>query len=121
MTFIVDLANQTTLAEGQSIFILIDSDLNLDTGSDSGFEFVLALVIPDEAGVVRWNGTQFVTVESQSAYGYHHDGFRLAVARSELALTTGTLRFRRRSRSPLESGDASPDNALRSTPLRTRR
>ena len=32
VTFIVDLANQTTLAGDQGIFIFIDSDLNPETG-----------------------------------------------------------------------------------------
>jgi hypothetical protein len=109
VTFIVDLANQTTLAAGQGILVFIDSDLNLETGSN-GVDVVLGLV-SDGAGLLRWNGTQLAPVESPTAYGYHHDGFRLAVARSELALTTGTLRFIVVT-APLEGGDFAPDDSL---------
>jgi hypothetical protein len=109
VTFIVDLANQTTLSEGQGVFVFIDSDVNPETGGISGFEFVLAL-IADGAGLLSWNGTQFVATESQTAYGYHHNGFRLAVARSELALTTGTLRFVVVT-FPAETSDVAPDDA----------
>jgi hypothetical protein len=109
VTFMVDLANQTTLAAGQGIFVLIDSDVNLDTGL-SGVDVVLALN-SEGAALLRWNGTQLAQAESQSVYGYHHDGFRLAAARSELGLTTGTLRFIVLT-APLESGDQSPDSAI---------
>ena len=109
VTFMVALANQTTLAAGQVILVLIDSDVNLDTGL-SGVDVVLALN-SEGAALLRWNGTQLAQAESPSAYGYHHDGFRLAVARSELALTTGTLRFVVLT-GPPESADASPDSAF---------
>jgi hypothetical protein len=110
VTFIVDLANQTKLEENQLVVILIDSDLNQETGLN-GVDALLAMVTGDEVGLFRWNGTQFVVSESQSAYGYHYGGFRLAVARSELALTTGTLRFFVLT-FPAESGDASPDSSF---------
>lgn len=110
VTFIVDLANQTTLAAGQGVFIFIDSDVNPGTGGISGFEFVLAL-IPEGAALLSWNGTQFVATESPSVYGYHHNGFRLAVARSELALTTGTLRFVALT-FPAATSDIAPDDAF---------
>ena len=109
VTFIVDLANQTTLAAGQGILVFIDSDLNLDTGSD-GIDAVLGLV-SDGAGLLRWNGTQFAPAESPSAYGYHHDGFRLAIARSELGLTGDKLRFVVLT-APVERGDFAPDDTL---------
>jgi hypothetical protein len=110
VTFMVDLANQATLAEGQGILILIDSDLNLETGLD-GIDVVLGPVGADEPVMLRWNGTQFVAAEAPSAYGYHYDGFRLAVARSELALATGTLRFVVLT-APPESGDFAPDSTF---------
>ena len=115
VTFMVDLASQTTLAAGQGIFILIDSDVNPDTGGISGFEFALAL-IPEGVGLLSWNGTQFVATESPSAYAYHHDGFRLAINRSELALTTGTLRFVVITLPPATT-DAFPDNSYADYPL----
>ena len=110
VTFIVALANQTTLAAGQGILVLIDSDLNLETGLN-GIDVALALQSDGAAGLLRWNGTQLVQAEAQSVYGYHHDGFRLAAARNELGLTTGTLRFVVLT-APLESGDQSPDGAI---------
>jgi hypothetical protein len=109
VTFIVDLANQTTLTEGQGVFILIDSDVNTETGGIGGFEFVLAL-IPEGAGLFTWNGTQFAATESH-AYGYHHNGFRLAIPRSEIALTTGTLRFVAVT-FPDATSDIAPDDAF---------
>jgi hypothetical protein len=115
VTFIIDLANQTTLAEGQSILILIDSDLNLDTGLD-GIDVALGLVPGDQAVLARSNGTNFVAAESPSAYGYHHDGFRLAIARSELGLTTGTLRFFALT-APIATGDIAPDTTFAEYPL----
>jgi hypothetical protein len=108
ITFMVDLASQTTLAAGQGILVFIDSDVNLETGAN-GADVVLALVSEGTA-LLRWNGTQLVQAESPSAYGYHHGNFRLAVARSELGLTAGTLRFVVVT-APLESGDFSPDSA----------
>src|SRR5215210_9254781 len=58
VTFIVDLANQTTLTGDQGIFIFIDSDLNPETGGIAGFEFVLGIVA-DGAGLLRWDGAAF--------------------------------------------------------------
>jgi hypothetical protein len=110
VTFIVDLANQTKLEENQLVVIFIDSDLNLETGSN-GVDTLFAMVTGEEVGLFRWNGTQFVLTESQTAYGYHFGGFRLAVARSELALTTGTLRFFAVT-FPVEGGDFSPDGSF---------
>jgi hypothetical protein len=110
VTFIVDLANQTTLAGDQGIFIFIDSDLNPATGGIAGFEFVLGMVA-DGAGLLRWDGAAFVESQSQTAYGYHHQGFRLAVARSDLALTSGTLRFVTVT-FPLATRDMAPDASL---------
>ena len=110
VTFIVDLANQTKLEENQLVVIFIDSDLNLETGLN-GVDTLLAMVAGDEVGLFRWNGTQFALSESQTAYGYQYAGFRLAVARSELALTTGTLRFFALT-FPLEGGDSSPDSSF---------
>ena len=110
VTFIVDLANQTELAENQLVVILIDSDVNTETGLN-GVDMLLAMVVDEEVGLLRWNGTQFVDAASQTAYGYYYDGFRLAVARSELGLTTGTLRFFALT-FPVESGDASPDDTF---------
>ena len=109
VTFMVDLANQTTLTGEQGIFILIDSDLNSETGFN-GFDFVLATV-GDESGLLRWSGTELVDADSATAYAYHHDGFRLAVARSELALTSGTLRFVVITL-PVAGGDFAPDDTL---------
>lgn len=110
VTFIVDLANQTTLAAGQGVLVLIDSDVNPATGLEGGFDFVLGLV-PDGAALLRWDGTQLVGVESQTVYGYHHNGFRLAVSRSDLGLTTGTLRFLVITL-PTATLDTSPDDSL---------
>ena len=110
VTFIVDLANQTKLEENQLVVIFIDSDLNQETGSN-GVDTLLAMVAGEEVGLFRWNGTQFALSESQTAYGYHFGGFRLAIARSELALTTGTLRFFAVT-FPVESGDFSPDSTF---------
>lgn len=110
VTFIVDLANQTKLSENQLVVILIDSDLNLETGQ-SGIDTLLAMVEGEEVGVLRWNGTQFALAESPTAYGYYHNGFRLSVARSELALTSGTLRFVALT-FPAEAGDAAPDDTF---------
>lgn len=107
VTFMVDLANQTTLAEGQAILVLIDSDVNLETGFN-GIDVALALA-SNGVALLRWNGTQLVAAQVPSVYGYHHDSFRLAVARSELALTTGTLRFVVLT-TPTENGDFSPDS-----------
>jgi hypothetical protein len=115
VTFIVDVANQTTLAEGQSIVVFVDSDVNLDTGLD-GIDVALALVSGDKVALLRSNGTDFVAAESPSAYGYHHDGFRLAVARSELGLTTGTLRFFAVT-GPFATGDFAPDTTFAEYPL----
>jgi hypothetical protein len=110
ITFIVDLANQTKLAADQLVVILIDSDLNLETGSN-GVDTLLAMVEGEEVGVFRWNGTQFALAESPTAYGYYHDGFRLAVARSELALTAGTLRFVALT-FPDGTADVAPDDSF---------
>ena len=110
VTFIVDLANQTKLAENQVLAILIDSDLNPATGLN-GVDFLLAMVVNEEVGLLRWNGTQFVASESQSAYGYYHNGFRLAVNRSDLALASPTLRFVAVT-FPAESADSAPDDTF---------
>lgn len=110
VTFIVDLANQTSLTGDQGVFILIDSDLNQETGGISGFESVL-IMVSDGAGLLRWNGTQFVAAESQTAYGYYHDGFRVAIDRSELTLTSGTLRFLAATL-PVATTDTAPDADL---------
>lgn len=110
VTFIVELANQTKLAENQIVAILIDSDLNPETGLN-GIDFLLAMVVDEEVGLLRWNGTQFVASDSQSAYGYYHNGFRLAVDRSDLALTSPTLRFIAVT-FPTATADSAPDDSL---------
>jgi hypothetical protein len=109
VTFMVDLANQTTLTGDQGIFILIDSDMNPDTGLN-GFDLALAIVA-DEFALLRWNGTELVDTDSPTAYAYYHDGFRLAVDRGELALTSGTLRFVVLT-VPVVSGDFAPGDTL---------
>ena len=109
VTFMVDLANQAALTENQGILVFIDSDVNLDTGFN-GVEVVLGLV-GDDPVLLRWNGTQLAAADSPSAYGYHYDGFRLAIARGELGLTTGTLRFFVLT-APVEGGDFAPDDTF---------
>ena len=91
VTFIVDLAGKTDLAGEEAIAVFVDSDLNSATGLE-GFEYGLRLT-GDGVGLGKWDGTQFVSAPSQTVYGYSYNGFRLAVDRSDLALTGPTLRF----------------------------
>jgi hypothetical protein len=109
VTFIVTLANKTALAEGEQVLVLVDSDMNQETGFE-GIEFALVLQ-REGAGLFRWDGTNLVDAQSQSVYGYSYKGFRLAVNRADLGLTTGTLRFVVLT-APLDAGDQAPNDAL---------
>lgn len=109
VTFIVVLANKTELAENEAVAVFIDSDLNQDTGLE-GFEFALAITHTNVV-LLKWDGASLVDAESETLYGYSFKGFRLAVDREELGLTSGTLRFGVLTL-PAETGDGAPDDSL---------
>ena len=66
---------------------------------------------PTSGWTLRWNGARSPCPSPRRLTGTTTSGFRLAVARSELALTSGTLRFVALT-FPLDSGDSSPDTTF---------
>jgi hypothetical protein len=111
VTFVVDLAGKTGLAANEVVQVFIDSDLNAATGAPpNGVDYALQLDT-ESAALFRWNGTDFVDTESQTVYGYAYKGFRIAVNRADLGLTSGTLRFWVEALAG-EQGDDAPDGAI---------
>jgi hypothetical protein len=111
VTFVVDLAGKTSLEANEAVLVFIDSDMNQATGQPpNGVDHALQLV-RENADLFRWNGTDFVNAQSQTVYGYVYKGFRVAINRSDLALTSGTFRFWVEAIAG-DQGDDAPDGAI---------
>lgn len=118
VTFVVDLVGKSTLEANEAVLVFIDSDLNQATGRQpNGVDYALQLA-REGADVFRWSGTEFTNAQSQTVYGYVYKGFRVAVDRSDLGLTTGTLRFWVEALSG-DQGDDAPDGAITEYALST--
>ncbi len=94
ITFVVGIGNRTQLAATELVQILIDSDNNVGTGQQpNGAEYELEMSAQD-VHLLRWNGSTFERVTSQTAYGYIYNGFRLMVNKSELGgVPNGAFRY----------------------------
>ena len=93
ITFVVQLANRKQFADNEYVFVLIDSDQNASTGEPPyGVDHLLQL---ERAGasLFRWDGADFVDAQSRTVYGYVFNGFRVAVNKADLGVTTGPIRF----------------------------
>ena len=94
ITFVVGIGNRTQLAATELVQILIDSDNNVGTGQQpNGAEYELEMSAQD-VHLLRWNGSTFERVTTQTAYGYIYNGFRLMVNKSELGgVPNGAFRY----------------------------
>lgn len=118
LTFIVDIANRTDLADDEFVQIFIDADNNQATGTQpNGVEYALQL---DRKDVVlfHWDGATFVPVPNSSAYGYIFKGFRLGVRLSDLGSPTGSISYWAESVSG-QNGDDAPNGQIANLPLST--
>jgi hypothetical protein len=118
LTFIVEIANRTDLAEEEFVQIFIDSDHNQATGTQpNGVEYALQM---DRQDVVlfRWDSAKFAPVASSSAYGYIFKGFRLGVRLSDLGSPTGSISYWAETVSG-QQGDDAPNGQIADLPLST--
>jgi hypothetical protein len=118
LTFVVDIANRTDLAENEFVQVFIDADHSEATGTQpNGVDYVLQL---DQRDVVlfRWDGTTFAPVPNSSAYGYIFKGFRLGVRLSDLGSPTGSISYWAETVSG-ENGDDAPNGQIASLSLST--
>ena len=119
ITFVTTLGNRTELAENEFVFVLINSDNNPATGEQpNGADFYLQLDRED-AQLFRWDGTAFVNAQSQTVYGYIFKGFRIAVNKSDLGITTGEFGFWVETQSPTSHDDAPSGEIVGYTPSAT--
>lgn len=120
LTFVVEVPNRQELGENEFIFVLIDSDLNAATGEPpNGNDYAIQFERGDDpVALFRWDGSQFVDTQSQTIYGYIFNGFRIGLNKSDLALTSNTLRFWVETQSG-QQGDDAPDNSIADYQLST--
>lgn len=93
ITFVVQVGDRQVLADNEYVFVLIDSDGNATTGEQpNGVDYLLQLD-KKEALVFSWDGTTWKDTGSKTVFGYVYKGFRIAVNKSDLALTSNVLHF----------------------------
>jgi hypothetical protein len=94
INFVVGIGNRTKLGATELVQVLIDSDNNPATGQQpNGADFELEMNAQD-VRLLRWNGTAFDRVASQTMYGYIWNGFRFSVNKSELGgVPNGSIRY----------------------------
>jgi hypothetical protein len=118
LTFVVDIADRTELAEEEFVQVFIDADHNQATGTQpNGVEYALQLDARDVV-LFRWDGAKFVPVPNSSAYGYIFKGFRLGVRLSDLGSPTGSISYWAETVSG-ENGDDAPNGQIASLALST--
>lgn len=118
LTFVVDIANRTDLAENEFVQVFIDADNDQATGTQpNGVDYALQM---DRQDVVlfRWDGTKFAPVPNSSAYGYIFKGYRLGIRLSDLGSPTGSISYWAETVSG-ENGDDAPNGQIASLPLST--
>jgi hypothetical protein len=122
INFVVGIGNRTQLAATELVQVLVDSDNNPATGlQPNGADFELEMNT-QEVRLLRWNGTAFDRVASQTTYGYIWNGFRFSVNKSELGgVPNGAFRYwvHTTSGAAFDDSTASP-HALSSQVLRLR-
>jgi hypothetical protein len=94
LTFTVNIPNRPTLTGDMEIDIFVDSDANASTGDTQllGADYILvlnALGGPAQAGLFRWNGTDFVTtgVPQTTLIFSYANGATLKINAAELGAT----------------------------------
>lgn len=116
ITFVVQIGDRQVLADNEYVFVLIDSDGNPATGEQpNGVDYMLQLD-KKEALVFRWDGSTWQNTGSKTVFGYTYKGFRIAVNKSDLALTSTELQFWVETQSG-EQGDDVPDGEIASYTL----
>lgn len=118
LTFIVDIANRSSLGDNEFVQIFVDSDHNQATGTQpNGVEFALQMDREDVT-LFRWDGTTFVPMVNSSAYGYIFKGFRFGVRQSDIGATAGAISYWAETVSG-EKGDDAPDGQIAEVQLST--
>ena len=92
ITFKVNISNRPALTQDMLVLIFLDTDENATTGDSQSFgsDYVIQLV-PGEADLFKWNGTDFVGAPSQTTlvYSYATTGATIQINASELGRTKG--------------------------------
>jgi hypothetical protein len=118
LTFVVDIANRTDLAENEFVQVFIDADNDQATGTQpNGVEYALQLDRQDVM-LFHWDGAKFVPVANSSVYGYIFKGFRLGVRLSDLGSPTGSISYWAETVSG-QNGDDAPNGQIANLPLST--
>ena len=94
INFVVGIGNRNELRASELVQILVDSDNNPATGQPpNGADYELEMDSQD-IRLMRWSGTAFDRVASQTVYGYVYNGFRFSVNKSELGgVPNGAFRY----------------------------
>jgi hypothetical protein len=94
LTFRIEMPNRPTLGATQFNSLEIDTDANSATGNKTGADVILT-GFSAGAGMGRWNGTEFgdPTVPASLRHSYSGGAATITISRTDLGLTTDTLRF----------------------------
>lgn len=92
ITFKINISNRPALTPDMTVLLFLDTDQKPTTGDPQsvGADYAIELD-PGQAGLFKWNGSDFVTAPSQSSltFGYDPTGATLRVGAADLGGTKG--------------------------------
>jgi hypothetical protein len=112
ITFVLAIANRTTLTSDDRLFIVLDSDKDPSTGTVNGFDYVIVVTAAGPT-LVRASGPSSFAPAPQPTLRVAAEGKTITINRSDLGDTTGfRMVAETRLTSTSAAGDDAPDSGL---------